>query len=488
MNNRSHLAIDLDALEAQLDPTEAARQGRRPQFDDARLAELARIVGQDDRFRTLLPQAAAAPAWPGEAPTARRAFGNDDTPAFGHGEGGDAYAHDGRPYASAPDEPTYQDWEGGSATAARLPHGSDRDAMAEPDDSQALDPTDEFDDEPVPPSHASRRRLYLVGAAIAVIAVGAVGAVAMRGGDGVAATGEAPVIKADSSPVKVQPPQDGTSSDTTPNKAIYERVGQPASANTKVVDGREEPVDVQQTVRQQAAVTVPSERSDVSTFGAPGVAALPSNPTTSRDPTAGLGEPRRVKTIAVRPDGTVIPESVQRAAKPAVAAPSAAVAATPSPAAAAAVAPATTGKQTARVAETRSDDGAATQPSAGSMPLSIAPLGQRQAAPPRQAAAPTEVASAPAEEDAAAAPARRATGDFAVQLGAPGSEHEAREVFANLKRRYPAQLGPLQPTIVKAQSGGRTVYRVRVGEMSRDEATKLCQRLKSAGGSCFVAR
>jgi cell division septation protein DedD len=75
-----------------------------------------------------------------------------------------------------------------------------------------------------------------------------------------------------------------------------------------------------------------------------------------------------------------------------------------------------------------------------------------------------------------------------VQLGAPGSEHEAREVFANLKRRYPAQLGPLQPTIVKAQSGGRTVYRVRVGEMSRDEATKLCQRLKSAGGSCFVAR
>jgi hypothetical protein len=32
------------------------------------------------------------------------------------------------------------------------------------------------------------------------------------------------------------------------------------------------------------------------------------------------------------------------------------------------------------------------------------------------------------------------------------------------------------------------VYRVRVGNMSREEAVSLCEKLKSDGGSCFVAR
>jgi SPOR domain len=32
------------------------------------------------------------------------------------------------------------------------------------------------------------------------------------------------------------------------------------------------------------------------------------------------------------------------------------------------------------------------------------------------------------------------------------------------------------------------VYRVRVGNMSRDEAVSMCERLKASGGSCFVAR
>jgi cell division protein FtsN len=41
--------------------------------------------------------------------------------------------------------------------------------------------------------------------------------------------------------------------------------------------------------------------------------------------------------------------------------------------------------------------------------------------------------------------------------------------------------------IRKHEADGRTVYRVRVGPMSKDEANGLCSRLKTAGGACFVA-
>jgi cell division septation protein DedD len=49
-------------------------------------------------------------------------------------------------------------------------------------------------------------------------------------------------------------------------------------------------------------------------------------------------------------------------------------------------------------------------------------------------------------------------------------------------------LGSYRPTIVKAEDAGRTVYRVRVINLSSDDANKLCAKLKASGGTCFVAR
>jgi cell division septation protein DedD len=135
---------------------------------------------------------------------------------------------------------------------------------------------------------------------------------------------------------------------------------------------------------------------------------------------------------------------------------------------------------------------AATTPAAA--PVKTA---ERITAPPAAAATPAPrpqaPAPAPAAAQRAAAPAAPAaaetTGGFAVQLGAPGSEAEARSSFAALQRRFPEQLGSRSPVVRKAElADGRTVFRLRVGPLSRESAASLCQSLQSSGGSCFVAR
>jgi cell division septation protein DedD len=131
-------------------------------------------------------------------------------------------------------------------------------------------------------------------------------------------------------------------------------------------------------------------------------------------------------------------------------------------------------------------------------PLAITPQAGRTpaAAPaaPRQATVtPGNVpSSVPSLEPPAAAaePQRTAsTGSgFAVQLAAEGSEDAARAKFNRMRGQYGSVLGDTSPSIRSADVNGRSVYRVRVGNMSREEAVSMCERLKASGGSCFVAR
>jgi cell division protein FtsN len=96
-----------------------------------------------------------------------------------------------------------------------------------------------------------------------------------------------------------------------------------------------------------------------------------------------------------------------------------------------------------------------------------------------------QVAAAPA-----APPAPReapAGGGFMVQLGAPGSEAEARTTFAALQRRYGQALAGETPVIRRADVGGRTVYRLRIGPYSRSDAAEKCQAIQAAGGQCFIS-
>jgi cell division protein FtsN len=124
--------------------------------------------------------------------------------------------------------------------------------------------------------------------------------------------------------------------------------------------------------------------------------------------------------------------------------------------------------------------------------LKIAPSAQASKEQSRVALAPaTTPVTPPAPRPAPVAPAAAASsgdGAFSVQLGAPGSEAEARSTFSSLQRRFPDQLSGQSPSIRKADVSGRTVYRLRVGSLSREEAQSMCSQLQSAGGQCFVAR
>ncbi len=133
----------------------------------------------------------------------------------------------------------------------------------------------------------------------------------------------------------------------------------------------------------------------------------------------------------------------------------------------------------------------------GDAPLQIAPpagvsrKGQKIAAVTPTAVKAPKPAKAPVEEadDApiATAPVLASSGKFSVQFGAPGSTSEAQSLISKLKLKYPSVMGAAGTRVIKAQVNGKDVYRVRSGSMSRDRANEICAEMKSAGGSCFIS-
>jgi len=219
-------------------------------------------------------------------------------------------------------------------------------------------------------------------------------------------------------------------------------------------------------------------------------------------------QPIRVKTRSYRPDGTPIPNDHI----PAAAIDNAAAAPAPAKAPAAAVAKASTPKaQTPAKTTTRAAPAAkpvttptvvAAKPPVAAKPIvtaardpdaptDLTPATARPAAKPAKAAKPIKIADA-AEDVAPAQPAAVSTeagsGGFTVQLAAPGSEAEAKQTSSRLEQKFATELDGHHLATYKAVSNGKTVYRVRAGGMTREQATGLCDKLKASGGSCFIAK
>src|SRR5439155_17027927 len=98
---------------------------------------------------------------------------------------------------------------------------------------------------------------------------------------------------------------------------------------------------------------------------------------------------------------------------------------------------------------------------------------------PRLASVPTNVA-----------PATGPTGQFMVQLSSQKSEREAQASFRSLQARYPDQLGGRSATVRRADLGDKGIYyRAMVGPFgSSEEASRFCNNLKAAGGTCIIQR
>lgn len=201
--------------------------------------------------------------------------------------------------------------------------------------------------------------------------------------------------------------------------------------------------------------------------------------------------PRRVRTMVVRPDGTMVPREEPAAAEQPAAAPQ--LPAAPATAELQPVLPAPTVENAPAL---EADEGPTLD-----MPETVAVVptqrSEPQAAPARtpapqpavqQPAAQAPVAAAPVSAPAAAAPAG-AVSEWSMQIASQPTAEGAQSTYQDLARRYGSVLEGRGVNIVRADIEGRgTYYRVRIPASSRDEAIQLCTRYKAAGGSCFVSR
>ncbi|MGN0929531.1 MAG: SPOR domain-containing protein [Alphaproteobacteria bacterium] len=81
------------------------------------------------------------------------------------------------------------------------------------------------------------------------------------------------------------------------------------------------------------------------------------------------------------------------------------------------------------------------------------------------------------------------TGIWNVQLVSTSSESAAQNEWENLSKKYPAILGGKSHTVSKTEINGKTYYRLRVSNIATsDEATNICNQLKTYKLSCFVTK
>ncbi len=278
---------------------------------------------------------------------------------------------------------------------------------------------DAYDQPPV----KERRRGGLITAAavICVALIGTAAAFGYRSWNGSGSHSQPPVINAQGGPNKITPPQNAGDQ---ASKAIYDRADK--TQGERVVSREEQPLDV----KQNTAATSAENNGNTA---------------------VGANEPRKVRTFAIRPDGSIITD--------------------------ASGAPVSSGTRVAAVAP---------QAPAEAQPQEPPPT--PRAAPPRAAPAPaaqpTRTVALPPSQQAVPA------GSYVVQLVSNKSEAEAQSAFRGLQAKYPSVLGNRQPLIRRVDLGDKGIYyRAQVGPFAAaDQANDFCGNLKAAGGQCIVQK
>ncbi|MFC6444827.1 SPOR domain-containing protein [Shinella zoogloeoides] len=402
----------------------------------------------------------------------------------------------------------------------------------DPGQANVLYAGDGYDDEAARP-----RRGLLIAASIAgLLLVGGTGVYAWSAfTGGSASSGEPRVILADKDPIKVVPAEKGGKTVPNQDKAVYDRVaGDTANApqQEQLVTSTEEPVDVVQ--RTLTPETLPfdgpedgpdtADAADDQSRLLPGV----DEPETASSEAAGkpVVSPRKVKTMIVKPDGTLV------AREDTVAAPAeetadldAKATATTGSASGGATANAvidadaslraeqTAGGQPrsalAEVADTQVDDAAPVRtvktttigadgtaakgdkaPVPGTRPVDqpvnvVETVTENGNIAAKQTAAATQTQKTAEQTEVAAV----APGSYVIQIASLPSEAEAQKTYKSLSSKFSGVIGGRGVDIKKAEIPNKgTFFRIRIPAGSREEANALCSRYKSAGGSCLVTR
>jgi hypothetical protein len=419
------------------------------------------------------------------------------------------------------------------------------------------------------PRRSPRRRSLMLLAGVACVAILG-GALAWTWSEDGSST---PVlVRADDGPVKVRPENPGGAIVPNQESQAYQRVSssptQAAPAQERLVSTTEEPVDVATRVvavappaAAEEPESVPSGMAEAEEPGimeavgaettdeiaalaaeefdgdatAPAaiknedrIAAMPDAVTQGPADDGALVTPRRVRTMVVRPDGTMVPREepvvqveaprapapapasqpapvqrpalvaaekasdaaapAQQVARPAVASERQA----PQPVAAPADAPAA---EPAREQVAAATPGAAVTEPMQAQPRSAATPATVPVAPSRPADQPVDIVGEVRRTQVAAAQAAAQVeqpapaGTWSVQIASQPSAESAQSTYVDLARRYGDVIGGRGVNIVKAEIAGRgTFYRVRIPAATRADANTICARYKTAGGSCFVSQ
>src|SRR5664279_3791441 len=334
----------------------------------------------------------------------------------------------------------------------------------------------------VPPP---RRRLGVmaIAAVFALAVIGTAGAFGYRALFGSSSASlPPPVIKADTAPSKIVP----ASASKSPNKLITDRLTDRAQ-DEKLLSREEQPVEM----KDKSAGGVLPQSQDSAQPAASVPAAFGSAP---------ANEPKKIRTIAIRPDqagmgdGQPVAAAVTAPAPPPPPAPVRQAAPVPPPRV---VTNAPVADNPAppppRQTEVRTIPPAprtpAPAPAPSNAPLSLSP--DTPAAPAARAPVRAATVAAPAQiAPARTAPPAAASGSYAVQVSSQRSEAEAQTAFRTLQAKYPTQLGGRQALVHKVELGDKgTYYRCLLGPFaSASDASTLCSGLKAAGGQCIVQR
>lgn len=397
------------------------------------------------------------------------------------------------------------------------------------------------------------RGLLIAAVAATAVVLGGGGVYAYLSSAGVvgSGSGEPRVIMADKEPVKIVPEERGGKSVPNQDKAVYDRVAGKQDAGPRqeqLVTTTEEPVDVVQRTLTPESLPNDGPIEDLSADGAATAAAederlLPgvddqADVASEPEAKAPVVSPRKVRTMIVKPDGTLVareepvtePENAPALAESTQPAETSGSAVADAGAAAAAGGDAGLRAVAAdNTAAAANGDDRALQEVAGASVDGTAPVRQVKTttigAPPAGEAAagapvpatrpaeqpvevvgtvtergrvtdarPTETAAlsdAPAgqpETPAAAATAPANPGGYVIQIASLPSEADAQKSYNNLSAKFGVIAGR-GVDIKRADIAGKgTYYRVRIPAGSREEANALCAKYKSAGGSCLVTR
>jgi hypothetical protein len=489
--------IDIDEFERRLRGPEPVRRAEDP------LAELARLVGSQnqpasDPFAELFADNGRRAA-PPVAPPAAPPFAPHIVPPPV-----EAAAPQPDPFADFPDlRPLLRGADHGPALAPAPSAAEAHDFAPAPEVEpypENLGPSSQYEDwaeapelapdapAPEQPRERSKKPLYVAAAVIAAGFVAIGSTLAWRGGAHQA--GGVATIAASPNPTKVQPKEGEGVEKASRESTMLERTAAPPVK--KVVTRDEQPMDVSAAAKTPRIIPLedsagPSTGAAASgSSGAASVPAVAPPAPSSREPAqkSAFPEPKRVKTVSVRADGSIITGGDAAASAPA-AAPKPPERTTPAPARNA------TPKSATR-ADATSSAAAAPKPAA---PKPAAPKPKVEAKPEPKPAAKPRVAAVQPKEDAPAAaaeasdddeaPKPASAGGYAVQVASAGSESEARQTAARLGDKLSGALGGRRPSVVKASD---SLYRVRVTGLSKESANAMCGKVKAAGGACFVAR